>query len=104
MFAPQIDDELAASAQICLLWLGRYHDHRGPVGPRAGGEFVGESHWNTYLSTAFSSHSRPRPGPRARILPLSGINGSVRTAPARSRYSDQDAVGEQAIVCALASM
>src|ERR1700744_3131568 len=99
-----MDDELAASAQICLLWFGRYHDHRGPVGVRGAGEFVGERHWNTYLPTAFSSHSRPRPGPRATILPLSGTKGSVRTAPARSRYSDQDAVGKQAIVCALASM
>ena len=61
-------------------------------------------HRNAYLSTAFSSHSRPRPGPRAVILPSSGIKGSVRTAPAKSRYSHQDAVGEQAIVCALASM
>src|ERR1700761_8851971 len=98
---------------MCLLWLGRYHDHPGPVGVKAGGEFVGElrcctpgltGHWNAYLSIAFSSHSRPRPGPRATILPLSGTKGSVRTAPAKSRYSDQDAVGEQAIVCALASM
>ena len=61
-------------------------------------------HRNAYLCTAFSSHSIPRPGPRAVILPLSGSNGSVRTAPAKSRYSHQDAVGEQAIVCALASM
>jgi hypothetical protein len=40
------------------------------------------------------------PGPRAVILPSSGTKGSVRTAPAKSRYSHQDAVGEQATVCA----
>src|SRR5262245_5022591 len=45
----------------------------------------------------------PRPGPRGVTLPLVGDNGSVRTAPARSRYSNQDAVGDDAMACALAS-
>ena len=63
---------------------------------------IPDTYWNAYLSTAFSSHSTPRPGPRGTTLPLSGARGSVRTTPARSRYSHQDAVGERAMVLSYA--
>jgi hypothetical protein len=58
---------------------------------------------NAYCVTAASSQVSPSPGPRAETIPSTGNSRSVRTAPAISRYSNQDAVGDTDITCALAS-
>src|ERR1700737_2651583 len=47
---------------------------------------------------------QPEPGPaRAVTVPSTGSSRSVRTAPAMSRYSNQEAIGDTAITCALGS-
>ena len=52
---------------------------------------------------AFSSHSKPKPGPFAVTVPSTAWCGSARMAPAMSRYSSQWTVGVIASRCALAS-
>jgi hypothetical protein len=51
-------------------------------------------------------HARPNPArarARAVTVPSTGSSRLVRTAPAMSRYSNQEAIGDTAITCALGS-